>query len=290
MWLPDRAEELDDALRAGTIRESHVSDFKRELGWGKSANKSLAIDIASLAVDGGVIFIGVDEDHDPPTLYPTDLTGLAERVEQVARGGAIDPPLSVVTRQLMMEPGAGVLLILVPASASAPHQVDGRYRGRADKINIVLSAAEVVRILDSRTRDRTRVASLLDPIEEADPVTERLPRLYAALEPSVRSAGRLLYAIEGGLNEWIRGRLLSGNGALARPLDQSLSPDFSDGIHIEPRPDGYGVAIGRAAPEPWAGGRPRGQKGALDLEVTEDAVWSRPLQQRHDHERDVHVQ
>ncbi len=28
---PYRAEELDDALQAGTIRESHVSDLKREL-------------------------------------------------------------------------------------------------------------------------------------------------------------------------------------------------------------------------------------------------------------------
>ena len=93
--------------------------------------KELARDLASFANDGGALLLGVAEDKAARTLQvnPVPLAGLAERVDQVA-GSRCDPPLYVVCRPLTEETGraSGVLLVEIPASASAPHVVEG---GRA---------------------------------------------------------------------------------------------------------------------------------------------------------------
>lgn len=145
-WTARTEAELRAALDNG-LTESHYLDFKRELPRTDSANRNLAIDIASLAVDGGILIIGVDDATSPPSLTPIDLTNLAERVTQVA---LTRPDEGVPVRTFPIEsasqPQLGYLLIHVPASPRAPHMVDGRYYGRADKTNRILSNAEVVRL------------------------------------------------------------------------------------------------------------------------------------------------
>lgn len=148
--------ELEEALRGGTLGESQWTDFKRELSGGRQANRNLATDMASFAVDGGVIYVGVDEDETPPSVKPVDLIGLPERVQQIASTGAIDPPLSVTTRSLESEQGRGVLLLIIPPSADAPHQVDGRYRGRA---GVITSFCPMQRCGASSSRGPSTVAA-----------------------------------------------------------------------------------------------------------------------------------
>ena len=94
------------------------------------------------------MIIGIREDK--PTrrfhLAPQPLKGLPEKVEQVARSLA-DPPLNVLTDviEASANDGTGYLIVHIPASAAAPHMVDGRYYGRGDKTKYQMADAEVVR-------------------------------------------------------------------------------------------------------------------------------------------------
>lgn len=148
LFKVDTEAELQQAIDNG-LTETHYLDFKRELALSDGARKDLAIDVASLAVDGGVLVIGVDEEDRsaPPKLTPVDLTGLAERVVQIA-GMRPDEGIPVRTQSVPSADGnnLGYLFVLVPQSPRAPHQVDGRYYGRADRTNRRLSDAEVRRL------------------------------------------------------------------------------------------------------------------------------------------------
>jgi hypothetical protein len=71
----------------GLLDESHWVDLKQELPAGKRThNTELAQDLASLAVDGGLLVVGV-EDHDSRAgkVCGVELARLADRVDQVAR-------------------------------------------------------------------------------------------------------------------------------------------------------------------------------------------------------------
>lgn len=167
-WVPGSKEELATALKEGLLKESHHIDLKREPGVGKAANKSMAVDMASLAVDGGVLVYGADERSGE--LSPFDLSGFRERVDQVARS-LIDEPLSVRIEELPSaeHPGQGCVLVVVPESPSAPHMVDGRYRGRGDTTNIILSDAEVVRLHERRRNSERSIADLVRAEIDRDP-------------------------------------------------------------------------------------------------------------------------
>lgn len=140
---------LRDAFDQGLLDESHVMDLKRELSSGKSANDELARDLASFAVDGGQLVLGVDEKSG---LYPIPLAGLAERVEQVGRS-LVDEPLQLEFQTIptATDPANGYLIVVVPASPRAPHMVRGRYWGRGDKTKHQLGDAEVERLMARRS-------------------------------------------------------------------------------------------------------------------------------------------
>jgi hypothetical protein len=152
LFKVDTEAELQLAIDNG-LTETHYLDFKREVGVNDRARKDLAIDVASLAVDGGVLVIGVDEGDKtaPPTLTPVDLAGLPERVVQIA-GMRPDEGIPVRTHSVPSASGnnLGYLFVQVPQSPRAPHQVDGRYYGRADCTNRPLSDAEVRRLHDQQ--------------------------------------------------------------------------------------------------------------------------------------------
>jgi hypothetical protein len=133
--VPATAGELEAAIRDGILEESLHFDAKAELEPVPKGNRALAVDMAAMAVDGGLIGIGIAEERSKgakvhvPT--PVALAGLRERVSQVGLS-RVDPPLTVVTRELPRDDsGSGYLLILVPPSPDAPHMVDGQYRGVA---------------------------------------------------------------------------------------------------------------------------------------------------------------
>lgn len=90
-------DEVRQAVAGDLLVENHYLELKRELPPGRAANRELARDLASFAVDGGTMLIGLDEHDDGTvTLAPQPLARLAERIEQVA-ATVPDPPLAVIT-------------------------------------------------------------------------------------------------------------------------------------------------------------------------------------------------
>jgi hypothetical protein len=152
--VPATADELEAAIRDGILEESVHFDAKADVGPGPKGNRALAVDMAAMAVNGGLIGIGIAEvrSKGAKVLVPTPiaLKGLRERVSQVGLS-RVDPPLTVVTRDLPYDDsGGGYLLIVVPPSPDAPHMVDGQYRGRGDTTNYVMGDAEVRRVQAQR--------------------------------------------------------------------------------------------------------------------------------------------
>ena len=147
LWNPTSEDELRRASDDGLLIEDHHLDLKREVGKSASSNRDLAKDIAAFALDGGMILLGVDEDNSPPSLHPIDLQGLPERVEQIA-GMRVDEGVEISTVSIpsTAEPARGYLVVHIPASPRAPHMVEGKYYGRGDKANRILSHAEVLRL------------------------------------------------------------------------------------------------------------------------------------------------
>lgn len=278
--LETTAAQLRASLAGGLLVEDHQTDFKRELGTTARASKDLAVDAASLAVDGGRLYIGVDEDGDPPSLNPIELAGLAERVDQIA-ASRVQPPLHVRCHQIP-EPdaaaGHGYLVVVVLPSPDAPHQVDGKYRGRGDTTNRALTDPEVRDLLARRSRAGTDAAALLTAEIQRDPTTGILVQehahLFVVAQP-VYGADDLLYRRipDGDWASWLRNELLAG------PMMRGLSspgwePDLKSTADQVAR-----RAAGWALHSSWIsqdrrllheGGGPVAERDLLDLEVRED--------------------
>jgi hypothetical protein len=62
-WVPRSEADLGEAASQGLLEETHYLELKREIPAGKSENRELARDLASLAVDGGTLIVGVAEDE-----------------------------------------------------------------------------------------------------------------------------------------------------------------------------------------------------------------------------------
>lgn len=152
-------------VASGEVHEHQQLELKRDAyGNADGAKKELAKDVAALAVDGGTLVIGVDEDKSTgraTALSPVELAGQVERIRQVCTA-RIDPPLGMTVTDLPNpdDRSTGLILIDVPPSPFAPHQVDGRYLGRADRGVRVLTDAEVFRLY--RLREVSADAALRD--------------------------------------------------------------------------------------------------------------------------------
>ncbi|MDP8930742.1 MAG: ATP-binding protein [Actinomycetota bacterium] len=202
-WLPGTYQELRDALQRGVLVEGPRLELKREK---PPDNWKLARSLAALAVDGGVLIIGVDEKG--PALHPVPLHQLKEHVDQVARNN-IDEPLRVRTHEIHepSTPGDGFLVVEVPESPQAPHQVPGRgFYARRDTTNEILSAADLERLIGRRVRDQTTIVELLRGEIARDPVPEKIRRqahLYAVARPVSWRREMLLEALGDQERNWI---------------------------------------------------------------------------------------
>ncbi|KJL30219.1 helix-turn-helix domain-containing protein [Microbacterium oxydans] len=191
IWLPTTEAEIEAVTSAGTVPEGHFVDFKRELGSTPGSRKETAQDIASFALDGGVLIVGVDEPESGTyTLSPQPLSDLSERAEQIAANRP-DPGLYVRTTVIPSrdDPGAGYLVIEVPPSPAAPHMVDGRYWGRAERTKRQLNDAEVARLHAARTRSDRRVVDALSEELRRDPQPLPASRMHFVAEPLVADDG-----------------------------------------------------------------------------------------------------
>jgi hypothetical protein len=202
-WSPKTEQDLRDAADGGLLGESHFADFKRELGSSPNANRALARDLASFAIDGGTLIVGLDEDKATGNfnLAPQPLSGLSERVEQVART-VPDPPLAVLTSTIPSSTDAskGYLLVHVPSSAVAPHMVDNKYLGRGDKTKHYFSDADVSRLHAQRRINEADGVALLRTEFERDPVSSLVPdqaHLFLLAEPTPGRSEMLLELVDG---------------------------------------------------------------------------------------------
>lgn len=225
-WMPKSEADLQAALGEGLIGESHYLDLK-EVPSSKGANKESARDMASFAIDGGTLIVGIAEDKTNRvfTLAPQPLKGLAEKMESIARS-IPDPPLNVVTQEIesSADPAEGYLVIHIPASPAAPHMVDGRYWGRGDKTKHQLSDPEVVRLHERRrSADHDALALLQEEIDD-DPIPGEIRKqahLFLVAQPL---AGRsdLLLDLTGASN-W--------NIGLHEFIQKAYTPDIQAAVN-----------------------------------------------------------
>lgn len=199
-----------DGLRAAMENgvfpdERHWIDFKRGLyprrpgdpdseptkRERKDAHRELARDAASMAIRGGYLIYGVDEDRANFRFDPVGMAlepGVRETVNQ-AVSSQTSPPLSVVTH-LLHRPdvrGMGFLVVEVDESPDAPHMVDGRFHGRSDTGRTTLDEPDVERLILQRRHQQERLREAMALTIEHDPGVARredLPRMYLTAVPT----------------------------------------------------------------------------------------------------------
>jgi len=170
-WNPRTEADIRAALEARDVSESNVLDMKAVIGDKDSERRETAKDLASFAVDGGALLIGVVEHKDTRTFeaVPIALHDVIERIEQIA-ANRVDPPLVVRPREIPSDKeGLGYVWVDIPASPDAPHMVGGRYYGRGERTNRMLSDADVLRLHQQRRNDRERVVEALEDLRSRDP-------------------------------------------------------------------------------------------------------------------------
>lgn len=177
--MPKTAQEVEDAVKAGSVMESPSLDAKLALPIARK-NADIAKDVAAMATDGGVILYGVGEDEQEnlTVLEPIELAGAADRVSAIVSGGLAEVPF-IEPRALPLadDPSRGYLLVIVPQSERAPHMVvsggENRYYGRDAKANRILNEGDVARLYERRARWAVDREQLLRDVIANAPVPPR---------------------------------------------------------------------------------------------------------------------
>jgi hypothetical protein len=270
-WTPRAWSDVVEAAAGGLLDESHWLDLKQELPAGKRThNTELAQDLASLAVDGGLLVVGV-EDHDSRAgkVCGVELAGLADRVDQVARD-KVRPPLVVRSHEVRDpdRPGWGCLLVHVPPSAEAPHMVDYVYYGRGDRANVRLGDEQVRAVIEGRTRGRADMTAELRRMAEDDPITapgeREFGHLYLLAQPETAAEEALVEFLASDDAAGVLQELLK---AVLRERGSSPSgyqPDVDMLFDRVPRAEGLALTSYSAEEGP------RGERTLLELIVRED--------------------
>jgi hypothetical protein len=168
MWIPESAAEIERAARSRELQETASFDAKKALPI-PSRNESLAVDVAAMSTDGGVLLYGVEQDRSgqPVNPDPIPLEGAKERVDQIVQTSIAEPPhIEIREYPTDADPAAGYLLVLIPQSARAPHQVtvggNLRFYGRGATGNRILTEGDIARLYERRRaweRDAEQVLS-----------------------------------------------------------------------------------------------------------------------------------
>ncbi len=274
--------ELQQAIEGGLLVESHFLDLKREVKATKGENRELARDLASFAVDGGTLLVGVDEGEGGRlSLAPQPLAQLAEKVEQVA-AMIPDPPLGVVTQPILSAEDStrGYLVVHVPASPAAPHMVDSRYVGRGDKTKRYLTDAEVLRLHQLRANALNDAAALLRAEIDRDPVPiaeRRQAHLFLLAEPLAGRPEMALHLTDGEgwqqrlltfTHTWGRSRQLQA--VLGSVKAGGFSPDLDAMTTFRRRPGGAALTTSGLLEDRTVARDAYGLESLAELEVRED--------------------
>ncbi len=193
MWRPRDEQTIVAAAERGDLEETHTFDAKRELPpeGSSKGNRDLAVDVAAMTVDGGTLLYGVGEDADgrPTVPTPIALAGQRERIDQIVQTLVSEPPtVEIDPVETAADPSRGYLVVVVPPSPRAPHQVGGRYYGRGATGNRVLDEGEVARLYQRRREWEVDVGRLLDEeiASSGYPPHEDLIYLHAIARPVAR--------------------------------------------------------------------------------------------------------
>ncbi|MBD8728261.1 helix-turn-helix domain-containing protein [Frigoribacterium sp. CFBP 13707] len=269
-WKPKTEDDIRALTASGDLDESHHLDAKREIGRSKAAHRETARDLASFAIDGGALIIGVGESDDH-TFYcsPVDVdSGIVEQLEQIA-ANTVRPPLDIRVDVIRAEEGGGYLFVTIPASPSAPHMADGRYYGRGERTRRNLDDAEVARLISRRTASAEDVRQHLkemhenDPYEKARGSTPTFGHLYLYARPRTGSDG-LAEGLVWGSEEMVREIVFSSAKEVPRDLRQ-LMPATTLAGNLQNR------MRGRAQTTLGQGRRPSGdERRAVDIEIRTD--------------------
>ena len=243
--LPQTEAELQAAVSpGGVLRERNEVDFKSMVSAGSRANDDLAIDLASLAPDGGLLVVGVD-DRDksrPPKLTPVSLSGLKERIANVAETRP-KPPVRINAFEIpAASAGDGYVVVVVPRSPDGAHQVDHIYRGRSGSTNIKLDHESVLRIQADRRRVVQGIDALLDSWIAADPTPPTLRRqahMFLVAQPEVPVAQMLKRGVGASYARWTQEEFI---GRLSGFV--TWVPDFGHLSGNEVRLDGWATTAG----------------------------------------------
>ncbi|HWU05540.1 MAG TPA: ATP-binding protein [Streptomyces sp.] len=246
-WVPRSEEDLQAAIDGGLFEENHHLDLKKAPGT-KSDNRELARDLASFAIDGGTLVIGVQENKESRTfeLSPQPLNGLPEKIESVART-IPDPPLTVTTEEITSKAadGTGYLIVHIPASPVAPHMVDNKYYGRGDKTKYQLGDAEVVSLHVRRRSAEADTMTLLRTEMDNDPLRNVDDQSHLFLVARPTAARRDVCLPITGAPEWqMRLTALITKARTSEALPTALTrfhPDL-DYVH-QPQRRARGVAL-----------------------------------------------
>jgi len=156
MWIPASAAEIERAATARELRETASFDAKKTLPI-PARNECLAVDVAAMSTDGGVLLYGVGEDRSgqPVTPSPIPLAGAKERVDQIVQTSIAEAPhIEIREYPTGADASVGYLLVVIPQSARAPHQVtvggNLRFYGRGATGNRVLTEGEIARLYERR--------------------------------------------------------------------------------------------------------------------------------------------
>ena len=269
-WTPTAWSDVVEAAAGGLLDESHWVDLKQELPAGKRThNTELAQDLASLAVDGGLLVVGI-EDHDSRAgkVRGVELAKLADRVDQVARD-KVRPSLVVRSHEVPDpdRPGQGCLLVHIPPSAEAPHMVDYVYYGRGDRANARLGDEQVRAIIEDRSRGRTDVTAELRRMADDDPIPadeRQLGHLYLLAQPETAAEEALVEFLArsdaAGVIQELLKSIVGDRG--------SGTTEFSPDLHLllDRVPRAEGLALTSYSAEEG----PRREQTVLELVIRED--------------------
>lgn len=191
-------DEVVAAAQGGMLEETQWVELKKQLGpSNKAVNVELACDLASLSVHGGVLIFGVKDKTFE--VVGCDVTGMVDRVSQVA-STRVHPPLSPVIYPAIQHPddeALHVLVVEVPASAQAPHMVDGAYWGRSSDGKRKLADPEVRERMEARVGDAATFRARLLGMVDRDPLASMIEghptgngHVYLLAEPCAPILGR----------------------------------------------------------------------------------------------------
>lgn len=226
-WSPQSWDDLKMAATAGLLNETDWVELKKDVpASSPESNLELARDLASLAIEGGVLVIGVvDRQGKAGDIVGVEnVEALADRVEKVARS-TVHPPLSLRPVRLV-DPAdeqhrRGCLLVAVPSSPDAPHMVDGHYWGRSSAGKVVLPDGQVRRLLDERQVDAQRAEGRLRAWMESPPLNSTDDgRLYFVAAPQFVRPDRMTAL------------LYQGDSALANMIQQAADACERSGHYL----------------------------------------------------------